>query len=245
MLKRILIIVIVAVAASITAFLWFDAQKASPSPTKASDVQGASAEQVDREQASLDIIDKPLPPASYQEGNNTPYTHVMIHFASDAKANPSSPHDVNAVYDEFKKSEIGAHYYIDREGTIYRFIDEKYKAYHAGSKAGHLPGYPELGSAGNDYAVGIELAAIGAQEEMEIYGIDATTYALIPQEDIGYTNTQYESLKKLLDDIVQRHDIAYDRKHIIGHSEYVPERRTDPGKLFDWTRIDLKPLNNE
>lgn len=187
----------------------------------------------------LAITEMLLPSTSYEEHSDKPYTHVMLHFASDAKANPEDPHNVNAVYSVFEQEEIGAHYYIDRQGQIYRFIDERHKAYHAGSQAGSLPGYPELGSAGNDYAIGIELAGIGTQEEMEIYGIDSSIYSRIPKKAIGYSDAQYQSLKKLLDDIIERHNIVYDRKHIIGHNEYVPELRTDPGELFDWSKIGL------
>lgn len=30
-----------------------------------------------------------------------------------------------------------------------------------------------------------------------------------------------------------------DRRHIIGHSDYAPKRRRDPGVVFDWSRIGL------
>jgi N-acetyl-anhydromuramyl-L-alanine amidase AmpD len=30
-----------------------------------------------------------------------------------------------------------------------------------------------------------------------------------------------------------------DRRHIVAHSTYAPTRRTDPGEVFDWTKIGL------
>ena len=65
-------------------------------------------------------------------------------------------------------------------------------------------------------------------------------YARLRPSDIGYTDKQYESLRSLLKLITNRHpQIKMDRKHIIGHDEYAPGRKTDPGSLFDWTRIGL------
>ena len=55
---------------------------------------------------------------------------------------------------------------------------------------------------------------------------------------IGYTEAQYKSLSLLLDDILARNKkMKRDRNHIIGHDEYAPARKTDPGSLFDWSKI--------
>ena len=40
----------------------------------------------------------------------------------------------------------------------------------------------------------------------------------------------------MTEDICTRHNIPMDRDHIIGHEEYSPEK-SDPGELFDWSRI--------
>lgn len=241
MKKFLIVLIITILAASVIILTIFMLNRKVQAPESGNkqhqSIEGAAT--VEQVKPSLEITDMLLPAPSYKTRADNPYTHIMIHFASNAVADPANPYDLNAIYNIFKQEEIGAHYYIDREGKIYRFIDEKYNAYHAGSQAGSLPGYPELGSAGNDYSLGIELAGIGSREEMLIYGIDGAKYDLIPREHVGFTDQQYASLKQLLDDIVGRHSIAYDRQHIIGHDEYVPERRTDPGQLFDWSQIGL------
>lgn len=229
--------IILIVFGSIIAFLIINQRKVQA--PHSNEQQGAATQSDKQSQPNLVITDKLLPATSYKDRGSNPFTHIMLHYASNAQQNPANPHDVDAVYDIFSREEIGAHYYIDRQGKIYRFIDEKYNAYHAGSQAGNLPSNPELGSAGNDYSLGIELAGIGTQQEMELYGIDAAKYSLIPQDDIGFSDDQYQSLKKLLYELTERHSIAYDRQYIIGHDEYVPEHRTDPGQLFDWSKIDL------
>jgi N-acetyl-anhydromuramyl-L-alanine amidase AmpD len=39
---------------------------------------------------------------------------------------------------------------------------------------------------------------------------------------------------------LRRHpEVAPARTHIIGHDEYAPGRKTDPGELFDYTQIGL------
>lgn len=185
----------------------------------------------------IPIVDKPLPETS-SRATSEPYTHVMIHFASDALANPENPHNVQAVYDVFAKARVGAHYYIARDGTAYRFIPETRKAHHAGP--GQLAGFTEVSNNMNGYSIGIELAAVGSAEEMKkFFGMDAATYARIPEADRGYTAQQYATLALLLDEITRRYDIPFDRRHIVGHDEYAPQQKTDPGTLFDWGRIGL------
>lgn len=241
MMRKAIIItlILIAILAGI-AFFWHNKKPVSAPQADVTSSPQISEEKASQENQGLKIVDKLLPSTSYESRGDNPYTHVMLHFASNALANPTNPHDVNATYDIFASEEVSSHYFIDRDGTIYRFVKEEDKAWHAGN--GQLPDFPELKNKLNDYAIGIELAAIGTAEEMEIYGITAEIYEQISKEDIGYTTAQYESLQTLLKGIIERHDIIYDRKHIVGHDEYVPELRTDPGRLFDWSRIGLSDV---
>jgi len=161
---------------------------------------------------------------------------IVLHFSSDVAANPTSPYEVDKVVSIFKKAGVSAHYLIDRDGTIYRLVKEEDQAYHAGD--GKLPrdtSRTEL----NDTSIGVELLAIGTQKEMEKI-ISKETYDKVKEADRGYTQKQYDSLKTLLKDITERRkEIGTDREHIIGHDEYAPNRKTDPGSLFDWAKIGL------
>jgi N-acetyl-anhydromuramyl-L-alanine amidase AmpD len=132
---------------------------------------------------------------------------------------------------------VSTHYLIGRNGEVFRLVDENRVAFHAGR--GSLPGFPGYENRLNEYSIGIELLAIGTQEEMLAF-MPAQTYQLISPSNIGYTDAQYRSLNLLLDDILRRQpSIVRDRRHIIGHDEYAPGRRTDPGRLFDWSRIKV------
>lgn len=65
----------------------------------------------------------------------------------------------------------------------------------------------------NDFSIGIELE--GA-------------------DDITYTEAQYQQLNKILADLCQQYPIKY----IVGHSDIAPGRKTDPGRAFNWSKID-------
>ena len=44
-----------------------------------------------------------------------------------------------------------------------------------------------------------------------------------------------QALILLLSGIIERHDVP--RANIVGHSDVAPERKEDPGELFDWERL--------
>jgi len=164
-------------------------------------------------------------------------THVVLHFISNAAMNPENPYIYEDIREIFVDYDVSPHYMIDREGEIYYLLPETRAARHAGK--GELPGYPDYKDDLNDYSIGIELMAIGTESEMGTM-LSADAYKKIPQEHIGYTEAQYQSLNRLLEDILARNKkILRNREHIIGHNEYAPERKNDPGSLFDWSKINF------
>lgn len=162
-------------------------------------------------------------------------THIVIHFISNAANNPQNPYNLQDIYRIFLNSGVSSHYLIGRNGEIYRFVDENRAAFHAGR--GSLPGFPQLDNRLNESSIGIELMAIGTRREMLPF-FPSETYDLISPSDIGYTDAQYRSLNLLLDEILKRHPlIVRERQHVVGHDEYAPGRRTDPGRLFNWSQL--------
>ncbi len=158
---------------------------------------------------------------------------VMIHFTSAVMLDRDNPYDPELNRSIFEDYEIGINYIIDREGKIICYLPENRVAWHAGE--GVYNNEKRLTNKMNKYSIGIEVMAIGSVDDMAQYMTSAEYYSLNP-DNYGYTEAQYESLKLLVDDICNRHDIPVDRFHIIGHEEYSPEK-TDPGELFDWSRI--------
>jgi hypothetical protein len=106
--------------------------------------------------------------------------------------------NIDQIFKEWQDAQVAPHYFIDREGIVYRTVDEKNIAYHAGvSKM--ADGRTNV----NDFSIGIELD--GSQTS-------------------GYTDKQYTSLNALIADIKTRNTI----KFVVGHSDIAPGRKTDP-----------------
>ncbi|KKK37494.1 hypothetical protein WQ57_13710 [Mesobacillus campisalis] len=177
-------------------------------------------------------------PGKNSKARTAPPTHIVIHFVSNALENPENPYVFEDIKNMFIDYEISSHYLITREGKIHQLVPESLAAFHAGS-AGSLPHFPEYKNKLNDYSIGIELMGIGTESEMNMM-VPPEIYHSLSPEHIGYTEEQYQALKTLTDDILSRNtQIKKDRSHIIGHSEYAPERKTDPGSLFNWSRLGL------
>ena len=109
-------------------------------------------------------------------------------------------------------AQVSAHYLIDEDGTLYRLVDEASRAWHAG--VAYWAGATNI----NDRSIGIELVNPGHE-----FG-----YRAFPEP-------QMQSLESLARQIVARHPIAPDR--VLGHSDIAPDRKSDPGELFDWQRL--------
>lgn len=184
--------------------------------------------------SNLNII-KRLLPNENSESRSTPITHAMIHFISNVSAKPNDPHNIQDIINIFLTTGLSSHYLIGRDGTVYQLTAENRVAYHGGK--GELAKFPTYTNKINHYSIGIEIAAIGTKEEMSEF-ISAEKYDALAKNDIGYTSAQYASLNKLLDEIYKKNPaVKKDRDHVIGHDEYAPDRKHDPGSLFDWSRI--------
>ncbi len=179
---------------------------------------------------------KMLLPENLSEERNTEITHIVIHFMSNVMEKPKSPFEVDDMLKIYNDYGISSHYLIDRNGEIIKCVEENRTAYHAGK--GTLNNNPNYENKLNRYSIGIEIMAIGSKKDMAQY-FPNDEYKSIDKNLIGFKDEQYASLEKLLRNICKRYDtLEYDRQHIIGHSEYSP-LKTDPGELFDWSKIGL------
>jgi N-acetylmuramoyl-L-alanine amidase len=107
---------------------------------------------------------------------------------------------------------VSAHYVVEENGAIWRLVPETRRAFHAGRSC--WKGESDL----NAVSVGIEIVNSGHQ-----WG-----YRPFPE-------AQMMSLERLCLDLVSRHPIPPYR--IVGHSDIAPDRKIDPGELFDWARL--------
>jgi N-acetylmuramoyl-L-alanine amidase len=109
-------------------------------------------------------------------------------------------------------AEVSAHYLIAEDGRVWRLVDERARAWHAG--AGSWRGMDDI----NSRSIGIELANAG------------------PLADFPpFPEPLMAALERLLDGIMARWAIP--PAGVIAHSDVAPGRKADPGPKFDWRRL--------
>ena len=114
--------------------------------------------------------------------------------------------NAHASFSDLVGLEVSAHCLIRRDGSIEQYVPFTKRAWHAGHSS-------FKGVAGcNDYSIGIELE-----------GSDKSSYS----------EAQYRALSCLTAAIEKQYP-AITRDRITGHSNIAPQRKTDPGTLFDW-----------
>ena len=103
---------------------------------------------------------------------------------------------------------VSAHVLIKRNGEIIQFVPFKKRAWHAG-----VSSYKGKNNC-NDFSIGIELEG---------------------SDDDIFEDIQYEQLSLITSLLITEYDLIT-KDNIKGHSDIAPERKTDPGVLFDWDR---------
>lgn len=119
------------------------------------------------------------------------------------------PADAHPYFAGIYQLKVSAHILIRRDGEIVQYVPFDKRAWHAGVSS--YQGREKC----NDFSIGIELEGI---------------------ETIAYTNAQYIQLAQLVDGLL-KHYPKLSTQTIAGHSEIAPDRKTDPGPLFDWDRL--------
>lgn len=118
------------------------------------------------------------------------------------------------------KSEVSAHYLIDRDGTIYHLVHESNVAWHAGEsswKGMETVANKKTGTKSvNACSVGVEL--VNANDGV-----------------MDYPKAQVGACAALVAEICRDYDVA--PEDVIGHLDIAPGRKTDPAH-FPW--LDLR-----
>ena len=116
--------------------------------------------------------------------------------------------NAHSYFKTIEGAEVSAHLFIERDGAITQFVNFNERAWHAG-RSSYL-GRPEC----NNYSIGIELE-----------GSDFTPF----------TDMQYDRLAQVVSAIYEAYPKT--RRHLTGHSDIAPGRKTDPGDFFEWTKL--------
>jgi N-acetylmuramoyl-L-alanine amidase len=107
---------------------------------------------------------------------------------------------------------VSAHYVVEENGLIWRLVPENRRAFHAGLSCW--------------------------ERETDLNAISLGVEIVNPGHEWGYRpfpEAQMASVKALCGDLIARYPIPPHR--IVGHSDIAPERKSDPGELFDWAGL--------
>lgn len=107
------------------------------------------------------------------------------------------------------EARVSAHYVVEEDGTVWRLVPEERRAWHAGLS--HWRGHEAL----NGRCIGIEIVNPGHE-----WG-----YRPFPA-------AQMAAVAALCQGILARHPIP--ARNVVAHSDIAPDRKEDPGELFDW-----------
>ena len=110
------------------------------------------------------------------------------------------------------QAKVSAHYTIDEAGILYRHVAEERRAWHAG--VSFWAGEANV----NGRSIGIELVNPGHE------------FGYVP-----FPEPQIAALIELAHGILARHAIP--ARHVLGHSDVAPSRKTDPGELLPWQHL--------
>jgi N-acetyl-anhydromuramyl-L-alanine amidase AmpD len=146
--------------------------------------------------ADMPAIIKKQMNSGFKKSSNRKIDVIIIHSVYNASG--GDIYDIPLIIKQFQHYGVSSHFLIGRDGSVYRLVDEKDIAYHAGKS--YLPD----GSAGiNTRSIGIELVTNLT---------DSITSA---------QQTQVISLVKYLKS-------KYSVKFLLRHSDIAPGRKTDP-----------------
>ncbi len=109
-------------------------------------------------------------------------------------------------FKEIASLRVSAHIMINREGLITQYVPFTRRAWHAGESE-----YEDRANC-NDYSIGIELEGCDNKD---------------------FTPVQYEALVKITNSITKFWP-KINKDRITGHCHIAPDRKTDPGPMFNW-----------
>ncbi|HEV7265360.1 MAG TPA: N-acetylmuramoyl-L-alanine amidase [Falsiroseomonas sp.] len=104
---------------------------------------------------------------------------------------------------------VSSHYVVEEDGAVFRLVAEERRAWHAGVSSWR--GHTLL----NGRSIGIEIVNPGHEHG----------YRPFPA-------LQMAAVADLCLEILARHPIP--ARNVVGHSDVSPDRKEDPGELFDW-----------
>ena len=196
-----------------------------------------SKHKIDSEHAAFDEVDK----TSGAFDTGLPDT-IVVHYT----AGPSVSSAVNTFKDPSVKA--SAHVVVDYDGAITQLIPFNKIGWHAGEST--WLDRTDL----NNYSIGIEIVNAGRLEKSgsvwrswfgKKYEEDDVVQAVHRNEDHAtwwhvYTEQQITAVYELCRQLMNTYNI----KHILGHEEISPGRKSDPGPAFPLDKLRDRLLHS-
>lgn len=119
--------------------------------------------------------------------------------------------EAHPYFRDIYRLKVSSHLLIRRDGEIIQFVPFHQRAWHAGIST--FQGRECC----NDFSIGIELEG---------------------SDDESYEEAQYAALNEVLMALQTAYPLIK-RERLAGHCDIAPQRKTDPGPLFDWNKVRL------
>jgi len=133
----------------------------------------------------------------FSKSDNRKIDTIIIHSSYNAVG--KDVHDLDdIIYKEYKSYGVSPHYIISWDGKIYRLVEDKNIAYHAGESK-----VPDGRTSVNNFSIGIEIVNTKSEKP---------------------NSAQYDALGNLLVYLKSEYKIKY----VLGHSDIAPGRKDDP-----------------
>lgn len=132
----------------------------------------------------------------YQKSSERSIDTIIIHSSYNALG--GDQYDTEKLIEEYKEYGVSPHYLINRSGNIYRLVEDRNIAYHAGESK-----TPDGRTNVNNFSIGIEMMNTKSDK---------------------YTSDQYSSLKYILAYLKDKYKIKY----TLGHNDIAKGRKDDP-----------------
>lgn len=147
-----------------------------------------------------------LPSPNHNE-RDAPIDHLIVHYTGMKTAAEAIDRLRNPAPPSGHP--VSAHYVVDENGAVVRLVPEDRRAWHAGVS------YWRGNRALNARSIGIEIVN--------------------PGHEFGYRPfpaVQMAAVRDLCRGVLARYAIP--ARNVVGHSDVAPDRKQDPGELFDW-----------
>ena len=117
--------------------------------------------------------------------------------------------DGHPYFAEVAALRVSSHLLVRRDGCVAQFVPFTQRAWHAGASS-----WQQRANC-NDFSIGIELEGT---------------------DDAPYEPEQYRVLAGLIGALCAAYP-SLSAQQVVGHSDIVPGRKSDPGAAFDWARL--------